>query len=195
MMFYHGKRAKKRHLARPVLLALSLVLLLSLSVSGTLAYLVANSGPKVNVFEAGKVTIIVDEPGWHNGNSVKNNVTIENTGNVPAYIRATIVANWVDGSGNIIEGAYEGKDYTAIAPAGGWEEMGEYWYWTSKVPAGENTGALINECKVTGTAPAGADHLQLTILSQAIQAEPDDAIEEAWGVTISEGAVTPVSGT
>ena len=56
MMFYRGKRARKRTLARPVLLALSLVLVLGLGVGGTLAYLVTNTDPVTNTFTPGEVT-------------------------------------------------------------------------------------------------------------------------------------------
>lgn len=193
MMFYRGKRARRR-CTRPVLLLLSLVLMLAIGAGGTLAYLVTSSGPVTNTFTPGEVTIDVDEPDW-NG-TVKQNVTIQNTSDVEVYVRATIVANWVDANGNIIAPAVKGTDYTDFTPAEGWVLRDGYYYWTSPVAVNGHTGELINECKPIASAkPEGADHLQMTILSQAIQAEPEQAIKEAWGVTISEGAVTPVSGT
>ena len=39
----------------------------------------------------------------------KENVVITNTGNVPQYVRATFVANWVDGDGNVVYG-YKSSD-------------------------------------------------------------------------------------
>ena len=99
MMFYHGKRARKRPLARPVLLALSLVLVLGLSVGGTLAYLVTSTGPVTNTFTPGEVKTEIKE---EFANDIKENVYVTNTGTVDAYIRAQIVINWVDKDGNMV---------------------------------------------------------------------------------------------
>lgn len=194
MMFYRGKRARKRTLARPVLLALSLVLVLGLSVGGTLAYLVTSTGPVTNTFTPGEVKTEIKE---EFANDIKKNVYVTNTGTVDAYIRAQIVINWVDDEGNIVADPGERADYDLDMGSDKWVQYpGDtgFWYYTEKVVAGGKTDNLIDKCEVTTKADAGVG-LQVTILSQAIQAEPDDAIEEAWGVTISEGAVTPASGT
>lgn len=195
MMFYRGKRARKRTLARPVLLALSLILVLGLSVGGTLAFLIADTDPVINTFTPGEVTTEIDED--FENKLVKENVCIKNTGDVDVYIRATIVANWVDKNGNIIAPAEENEDYTPFKSEAGWVKHSDgYHYWTEPVAPGTSTGELIDSCQpYVDAKPVGADHLQMTILSQAIQAEPEQAIKEAWGVTISGGAVTPVSGT
>lgn len=186
MMFYRGKRARKRTLARPVLLALSLVLVLGLGVGGTLAYLVTNTDPVTNTFTPGEVTTEIEEPNWDG--RVKEDVTIKNTGDVAVYIRAAIVANWVDANGKIVMIAEKGKDYTDFDSEEGWVEDGKgHYYWTWPVDPNDSTGALIVSCEPNADAkPAGADHLQLTILSQAIQADPVDAIEDAdWPVTVN----------
>lgn len=192
MMFYRGKRARKRTLARPVLLALSLVLVLGLSVGGTLAYLVTSTGPVTNTFTPGEVKTHIEE---EFDGAIKEDVYVTNTGTVDAYIRAQIVINWVDGEGNIVADPGVGADYELLMGSSKWKKGADgFWYYTEKVEAGGETENLINRCEVITEADAGVG-LQVTILSQAIQAEPDDAIEEAWGVTISEGAVTPASGT
>lgn len=185
MMFYRGKRARKRTLARPVLLALSLVLVLGLSVGGTLAYLVTNSGPVTNTFTPGEVKTEIKEPGWDG--TVKENVTIKNTGDVAVYIRAAIVANWVDADGNIIAPATKGTDYTNFNSDNGWVERDGYYYWTSSVAVGGSTGNLIDSCQpIANAKPEGADHLQMDILSQAIQAEPEQArIDAGWPTNFS----------
>lgn len=192
MMFYRGKRARKRTLARPVLLALSLVLVLGLSVGGTLAYLVTSTGPVTNTFTPGEVKTHIEEK--FDG-AIKENVYVTNTGTVDAYIRAQIVINWVDKDGNIVADPGEGVEYELLMGSDKWKKGADgFWYYTEKVKAGGTTFNLIDSCKVTTEADAGVG-LQVTILSQAIQAEPDDAIEAAWGVTISGGTVSPASGT
>lgn len=180
MMFYRGKRALKRTLARPVLLALSLILVLGLSVGGTLAFLIDGTASVINTFTPGEVTTEIDED--FENKLVKENVRIKNTGDVDVYIRATIVANWVDESGDIIAPAKEGTDYTDFTSDPGWVEQDGYHYWTRPVAPDASTGKLIDSCQpIAGAKPKGAHHLQMTILSQAIQAEPEQArIDAGW---------------
>lgn len=192
MMFYRGKRARKRTLARPVLLALSLVLVLGLSVGGTLAFLIDSTDPVTNTFTPGEVKTEIEEKFEHD---VKEDVKVKNTGTVDAYIRAQIVINWVDKDGNIVADPGEGVEYELLMGSDKWKKGADgFWYYTEKVKAGGTTFNLIDSCKVTTEADAGVG-LQVTILSQAIQAEPEQAIKEAWGVTISGGTVSPASGT
>ena len=176
MMFYRGKRARKRTLARPVLLALSLVLVLGLSVGGTLAYLVTSTGPVTNTFTPGEVKTEIKE---EFANDIKENVYVTNTGTVDAYIRAQIVINWVDDEGNIVADPGEGADYKLDMGTINWVEGADgFWYYTEKVEPDGKTENLINKCEVTAKADAGVG-LQVTILSQAIQAEPEQARSDA----------------
>lgn len=180
MMFYRGKRALKRTLARPVLLALSLILVLGLSVGGTLAFLIDDTAPVTNIFTPGEIKTDITE---NFNEQVKENVCIKNTAesDVAVYIRAAIVANWVDVSGNIIAPAEENEDYTPFESEDGWVKHSDgYYYWTEPVAPGTSTGELIDSCQPYADAkPEGADHLQMTILSQAIQAEPKQARDDA----------------
>lgn len=182
MMFYRGKRARKRTLARPVLLALSLVLVLGLSVGGTLAYLVTNTDPVTNTFTPGEVETHIEEE--FNG-AIKENVYVTNTGTVDVYIRATWTANWVDEAGNIVAPAVQDEDYKVTGlPGEGWKESGGYYYYTSPVAPGNPTSDLFTELKpVPEQEPEGA-HLEVTILSQAIQAEPDEAMTDTGWPTV-----------
>ena len=176
MMFYRGKRARKRTLARPVLLALSLVLVLGLSVGGTLAYLVTSTGPVTNTFTPGEVKTHIEE---EFDGAIKEDVYVTNTGTVDAYIRAQIVINWVDGEGNIVADPGVGADYELLMGSSKWKKGADgFWYYTEKVEAGGETENLINRCEVITEADAGVG-LQVTILSQAIQAEPEQARSDA----------------
>lgn len=183
MMFYHGKRARKRTLARPVLLALSLVLVLGLSVGGTLAYLVTSTGPVTNTFTPGEVKTEIEE---QFKDDIKENVKVKNTGTVDAYIRAQIVINWVDEDGNIVADPGEDAKYDLDMGSNKWQKEADgFWYYTEKVGAGGKTENLIDRCVVTTPADAGVG-LQVTILSQAIQAEPEQArIDAGWPTNFS----------
>ena len=166
---------------KAIITAAALVLLLCAAVGGTLAWMTAQTDPVTNTFEAGKVTTYVNET--FNGQT-KTNVTVQNTGSIKAYIRAAIVVNWADASGNVCGVApVENTDYSIDLYNGGWERIGNYYYCTSVIEPGNSTPVLIEECKLKDdvTPPTGYN-LQVTILAEGIQAMPDDAIEEAWGV-------------
>ena len=92
-----------KHLNRKktVLLLAMVVLILAGAVGGTLAYIVTSSGPVQNTFTPAHVTCAVEED--FSDNTIKKDVKIRNTGNTSAYIRAAIVANWVDKDGKIIQ--------------------------------------------------------------------------------------------
>lgn len=165
------------------------------AVSGiTLAFLTDSTEEIVNTFTPTSVPIDVVE---NFENNVKSNVKIQNDGDIPAYIRAAIVVNWVDGQGNVlgtppVEG--EGNDYSlTLNLTEDWIKNDDgYYYWTSPVSAGEETGVLITECKALNEAPLDGYNLQVEILAQSVQSVPEEAIEDLWGVTIEDGRVTTV---
>ena len=107
--YTNQRRPRRRKLNRSFVLLVSCLALL-VSVTGTLAYLVTNTPDVVNTFTPGKVSCTVEEPGWQNGNTVKQNVTIKNTGNTDAFIRAAVVATWVDEAGKISATPVESSD-------------------------------------------------------------------------------------
>ena len=85
---------------KPLTLFVALVLLLTLAVGGSLAWLVSNDDV-TNFMVPGQVPIEIDEV--ING-TTKTSITIQNTGNIDAYIRVAVVANKVDKDGNITVG-------------------------------------------------------------------------------------------
>lgn len=181
----NGKRVMKTK--KPVAL-LALLVLLCCTVAGTLAYLVDKTPEVKNTFEPAKVTTSVLENTF-NG-VTKENVRIKNTGNIPAYIRATIVVNWAsDTEVGVVSGTApeEGKDYTIDWTMVNWIKVGDYYYYTQKVAAKGETKQLFTDCKLKeGVTPPSGYHLQVTILADGIQAEPADAVIQAWGVTVAD---------
>lgn len=164
-----------------VLLACALFLLVGV-VDGTAAFLMTKTDNVQNNFEYGNVATIVQEDFDDNG-LVKSNVSIQNTGNISAYIRATVVVTWQDYEGNVLSDIpKEGTDYTIIYTAPGWKQGTDgYWYYQTAVPASKYTGQLISGCNRGATkAPVDGYTLHVEILADAIQAEPADAVKEAW---------------
>ena len=174
----NGKRVMKTK--KPVALV-ALLVLLCCTVAGTVAYLVTSTDPVTNTFTPAHVSTEVNES-FTGG--VKSNVTIKNTGDIPAYIRAAVIINWADKDGNVSATPVEDGDYEIKYDSSNtWKKIGDYWYYTNPVAADSLTEkALIESCApVAGKAPEGYN-LQVTILADGIQSEPLTAIKEAWHV-------------
>lgn len=187
----NGKRVMKTK--QPVALV-ALLVLLCCTVAGTLAYLVDSTDPVTNTFTPAHVSTAVDET-FENG--VKSDVKIQNTGDIPAYIRAAVIINWADANGNVYGGGTpaastdDGKsgDYIISFNTDDWKQIGDYWYCETTTAPGALTKPLIISCAKTSTAtvPDGYD-LQVTILADGIQADGvasngKTPMEDAWGVT------------
>lgn len=195
----YGKREMRRNYNRKGLTALvAAVLLFCCTVGGTLAWLATNTKPVVNTFTPAKIETTIEEP----EGKTKTNVTIKNAdASIDAYIRATIVINWVDGEGNIygippVKGTHYTEDLNVGEGKDWFEEDGIY-YHRAKVAAGASTAALINEIKPLKEGPGGY-YFQVTILTEAIQADGEvkvgdtavPAVETVWPVKVDDGKLT-----
>ena len=166
---------------KTIALVVSTVLLLTITVGSTLAFLIAKSGSVVNTFTPSKVTTSVDET-FENG--VKSDVSIVNTGDTPAYIRAAVMITWQNAQGDVYgRMPVAGTDYDItyltgnIATKDCWV-LGEdgYYYYTTPVDAKESTGILIKKCEAKATAPEGYS-LCVEILGSGVQYVPAAAVE------------------
>lgn len=193
------KRKRRFWRDRPLVLALSVLVLVLGIVGTTLGYLFTKTDSITNTFTPTEAKITVDEK---KDNGVKSNVKVTNNSDFEVYIRARVVVTWKDEAGNVypqapVEG--ENDDYTITwTPAGSgtttnWLKYEDgNWYYTVPVNAKDSTAVLFTNCKpVEGKAPEGY-HLSVEILADAIQAKPASAVQEAWGVTISNGSVIAV---
>lgn len=173
----HGRRLG---FGRQVLLLAALVVIAMGVVGGTVAYLVTNTTPVVNTFEPGYVTCIINED-FKDGDTVKKNVTVTNTGNVDAYIRAAIIVTWKNGNDIAATVPAKGTDYTLVLNEDDWVEHDGYYYYKngSVAPNGGTTTNLIKSCEVIGSN--GGYTLSVEILADAIQSSPDEAVKQAWG--------------
>lgn len=163
---------------RSGILLAAVIVLLAGAVGGTWAFLVAQSEPVQNNFTYAHVSCTVEET--FDG-TTKSNVRIQNTGDIPAYIRARIVVTWKDTSGNVSAAVpVKDTDYTITFNGEKWTQQGDYWYCKTAVNPNGFTPELITKCEKTGNAPKDYD-LSVEILADAIQSEPASAVTEAWG--------------
>lgn len=177
---------------RIILIVSAIVVLIAIVASGTFAWYTDMVASKTNTFTAGTVSCEVLEETFDG--VVKKNVSVKNTGNIDAYVRAALVINWVDDEGNVYATApVADEDYALDVNTANWLKADDgYYYCKTKVAPENNSAILINSCKpIEGSiAPEGC-HLQVNVLASAIQANPADAVSEAWtSVTVSDGQLT-----
>lgn len=174
---------------RTAILFMAIIMLIGAVVGSTVAFLVDKTGNVQNTFEYAKVSCEVTET--FNGTS-KSNVQITNTGTTDAYIRATYVVNWLDKDGKIAASDPEGYSYSLnVNPDGKWTKMGDYYYYLTPVAPGKSTPESLLTCTVIYPVTENPEYtLSVEILATAIQSTPAKAVEEAWGVPISQGSVT-----
>ena len=77
---------------KPLALIASFLVVMLVSTGVLLAWINVTTDPVTNTFVPAFVTCAVNETFTDN---VKSNVTIENTGNADAFVRAMVVATWV----------------------------------------------------------------------------------------------------
>lgn len=175
-----GVSRRRKTKSKVSLLLASLLVILSMTVFGSLSYLISSSSV-TNTFTPGTVTPGVEE---EFDGTMKKNVTIRNEGNSPAYIRAAIVVSWLDEKDNILavtpvsEGADANYSINLNLSENGWVKIGEYYYYVNPVDAEDATAVLINSCSPIAGKVDG--YLSVEILAQSIQTEPASAVEEAW---------------
>lgn len=184
---------------RKRIIALLVGVILLAGTTGTLAWL-SVTGVLVNQFGIGSVTPSVQET--LNGN-VKSDVKAKNTGTAPAYIRAAVDIYWQDAMSGArlweepqadtdyeIAWSDELRDALGKNLASIWIKASDgFYYWTSPVAPGEETGVLITSVKEL-KATEGRN-LVVDVSTQAVQSAPDEAVHEAWGCTVQDGVLIP----
>lgn len=175
-------KRKHKKLRKPVKLVISLLLLVCVSVGGTVAYLTSN-GSVTNQFTVANVNTEVDED--FDG-TIKKNVTAKNTGDVSAFIRIKLVTYRVNNDGNHIGGSASIPKFT---PGAGWFKSGDCYYYSNPVQPNEKPGSdLIDDNGIILVSYSDADGGKqvIEVIAEAIQASPTDAVKEAWGLECDE---------
>lgn len=181
------RRTRKKKVNVAVIAVLFLCIIAG-TVGGVYAYLTAKTDPISNEFVPAKVSCLVEEDF---AEGVKSNVKVRNTGNIDAYIRAVVVATFISEDGKVLATApKESVDYFIQWGTDGWTQGQDgYWYHTKPVKPEETTVLLI-ESAYELSVPDGY-RLHLQILATGVQSDPAIAVQEAWGVTVSNGVIIP----
>ena len=174
-------------------LVICLILLLMISVGGTIAFVVTHTSEIRNTFTESVVKCQVDETFKDN---VKSNVSIKNTGDTTAYIRAFVNVTWMNESGQVASvSPIESKDYRIDYSTSGWLKGSDgYWYYSLPVQPNNKTAVLINSCQLldTANAPDGY-YLSVEIVCSAIQSTPESVVSNIWHVQLSGSEIVEVN--
>ena len=191
---------------RSLILLLTLVLLIGSGIGMTVGFLSTRTEPVQNDFTYGKVSCEVLETfDKENNRYIKRDVRIKNTGNTSAYIRVLLVFTWKDANGNVyVNKPQINKDYQ-INPdiSNGWSiyqnSIGTFsYYYKYPVAAGEETPNLIDSLRQTPgvVGPENGKYaLSVEIVADAVQAEPTDAVMDAWDrATVGADGTLTITG-
>lgn len=175
------KTARKGRLNATII---SVVLILTLAVGGTIAFLSTKTDPVVNTFNPSQVTCSVEE---NFDGTNKTNVNVKNTSNIDAFIRVKLVTYRVNDKNQHIGGLAEIPEFM---PGDGWLKYGEYYYYTKPVAPGASPAAdLISSIVLNGSyADADGGKQAIDVMAEAIQSVPEAAVKAAWGAGFSINA-------
>ena len=124
--------------------------------------------------------------------SVKSDITAKNTGDTTVFLRLRLSACWVDGTGKVTGTP---SALPQIMLRQNWLDGGNgLYYYALPVEPGQSTEGLCEPMRMgTSVSPTGAAvYQQITVLAEAVQALPEKAAQEAWGVTVENGRITAV---
>lgn len=124
--------------------------------------------------------------------SVKSDITAKNTGDTTVFLRLRLSACCVDGTGKVTGTP---SALPKITLRQNWLDGGDgLYYYALSVEPGQSTTVLCEPMRMgTSVSPTGAAvYQQITVLAEAVQALPEKAAQEAWGVTVDSGRITKV---
>lgn len=192
-----------------VRLAIIAVLVVLITIPAAMAYMYVKTETIDNEFIPAQVSCKVIENMEEN---TKTSIQVENTSNVPVYIRLKVITYWQDSKGNIV-GKFDNPKMVFNYDKEKWycvddtldnPTNGDLYYYRSSVPAtaGASTTNLfasgntitldtLTETVTNNGATVTYHYYQVVeFIAEAIQAEPTKAVEESWGVTITDGKIT-----
>ena len=182
-----AKHAKPKNLKIKLLIA-AVALMLLVSVTGTVAYLVSISSPADNVFTPAKVSCQVEEAAE---NETTKTVTVKNTGNTTAFIRVAVIANRTDSQGGIYSVAPQlGTDYNITLGSDWMTGSDGFYYYTKAVSPNTSTASALT-IVTSDTQNFEGYELSINLLASAVQSEPETTPEEAWNTEVNGNTMLP----
>ena len=165
---------------RILMVFVAIVLLVTAITVPVAAYMIKKTGSFESNFTPSTVECKVNEKFE---NLVKESITVTNLGDIDAYVRVKLVTYYVDEDGNVL--ANKTATIADFTLGDGWLKGSDNtYYYKTKVGTTGTTSDLL------GTSITLANGQVVIVLAEAIQADPTDAVTNAWGVTIENGVIT-----
>lgn len=123
--------------------------------------------------------------------SEKSDIRVENTGNVKEFIRLRLVSYYVDADGNIV--GTVSSQYPTLILKNDWIAGANHtYYYPFPTDPGGMTEILCEPFSLGHTQLENGTTVYqvIELIAEAVQAEPSDAAQEVWGVTVDNGVVT-----
>ena len=190
-----------------ITVATSVAIIAVVCIIAVQAYLSSKKNVQNDIIPA-QISCRVDEVFEKNGEDVENRnvketVTVANTGTHDAYIRIIAVTYWQDTKGNVVEKQSEDLKLSNIVNTNDWIiGKDNVIYYKTPVESGASTADLLaSGKKVTVTKVANDEegfgifeyYQVVEFIAEAIQASPDTAVTESWGVVLnSDGTIITV---
>lgn len=211
-----GKHVESRkRIKLSTVLVIAAALALVTAIGGTMAWLTTHSEGLTNTFTPATISGEVKET-FNSPFDTKSNVYIQNTSDVPVYVRVALVPTWVmQENDKYVPVAEPVEDADVTIDNENWKNFvpknsdwikgrDGYYYYTKPLAANgvkdSNDRALDTTDNLFDKAIARQKdgyHMNLQVLLQMIQAEPADAVKDAWkaGVSdVSNGSLTIKAG-
>ena len=121
----------------------------------------------------------------------KADIRVENTGTVKEFIRLRLVSYYVNSNGDIAGTA--ASQYPNLTLKNGWIAGANHtYYFPYSVEPGEATEILCEPFTLGQTQLENGTTVYqvIEVIAEAVQAEPSDAAQEVWGVTVENGIIT-----
>jgi hypothetical protein len=158
---------------KKLLLALVVLVLGMLTISGSLAWVVRSS-EVTNTFTIGEVKAEIDQ----------SSGVITNTGTVPVYVRVALMPIWQDGE-DVLGLTSEGT-YTLVCNQD-WFQAEDGFYYYEKILNPKSTTQLVTKCVVNenlGDVYKGKT-FTLNMVVSFIQSNVPNAVEEVWSAKVN----------
>ena len=172
-----------------LIIAIACIILTCSTIAGIYAVLMGKTDAVTNTFALGAITCDINET--FDG-IVKSNVSIRNTSEVEAFIRADINVTWMSNDGTSVysDTPVLGIDYNMVLNQDDWFEGADgHYYHKGIVKSGELSDVLIRTAEMlNGATQPNGFHLSIEVISSSIQANPRKAIKDAWYVVEWTGA-------
>lgn len=151
-----------------------------LAVSLTLAFMLRETEPIQNDFVPAEVSCSVEEKF---DSSQKTSIKVRNDSNIACYLRVRLISYWQNGSGKIVGKASVMPD--VVFDETNWLEDAEnntYYYQTPVKPDEQTEQNLLKTPIVLAEDTFNGEPVYqvVQVFAEAIQAQPKDAVRNAW---------------